>query len=90
MTLGMAASISTREMIGCRIQIGASSVRKIAVAMLSGDGDQQREEGGDQRPEDEGERAVLVIHRIPFRAGEEAEAELPDRPGGAGGKLPAD
>src|SRR5579862_1161267 len=51
-------------------------------------GDEQPQEGGDERSVDEGERAVFLIDGVPLRAEEKAEPELTDGPGRAGGKLP--
>ncbi len=81
MTLGMAASISMSEMIGCRSQSGRQ-LRKINRRRdAQRDGDEEGEERGNQGAEDERQRAVDIVARVPIRADEEAEAELLDRQG---------
>ena len=54
------------------------------------DGNDERDERGNQRPVDEGQGAELFRDRIPGRADEEVETKLPDGEHRVAPELPAD
>ena len=75
-TLGIAASVSTSAPTMPPTPRGASSLRKSAIAIASGDRDHERDQRRDGRAEETGQRAVDVVRRVPGAAPEEGDAEL--------------